>query len=111
MIFFDKVRVLIFANQNSSFYVFGVFVDSRGRWYPDKRVPDGFFDKVCGLIFASQNTVRSMFLEFLYIVRGTSGKRVPEGFFDKVCVLIFATHNRVCSMFFEFLEIVERGLY
>ena len=37
--FFDKVRVLIFAHQNrfyfhpskqSSFYIFGVFVDSRG---------------------------------------------------------------------------------
>ena len=38
------------------------------------------FDKVRVLIFAYQNGLRSMFLEFLYIV-GTPDKRIPEGLF------------------------------
>ena len=56
-----------------------------------------FFDKVRVLIFAHQNRVRSIFLEFLYIVvtelvkyvfgfflgiiGGTPDKRIPEGLF------------------------------
>ena len=68
--FFDKVRVLIFANQRvyfdvfrqslrfnfrpskqSFFYVFGVFVDSRGGSL-GKCIPEDFLDKVCVLNFA-----------------------------------------------------------
>ena len=45
--------------KQSSFYVFGVFVNNRGGT-SGKRVPEGFFDKVCVLIFAPQITVRSM---------------------------------------------------
>ena len=47
--------------------------------------------KFAFLISFPQNSVRSMFLQFVYIVeRGIPGKRVPEGFFDKVCNSIFA---------------------
>ena len=71
MTFPDKVRVLIFADQNRVRSVFGVFVDSRGRASiyffgvlvdnkrrrtPDKRIPKGliltYFDKVCVGLFA-----------------------------------------------------------
>ena len=105
MTFSDKIRVLIFADQNrvrsmflefllivegggslinvflrvyfdvfrqslrfnfrrlkqSSFYVFGVFVNCRGGSILT------YFDKVRVVIFAHQNRVRSMFLEFLLI--------------------------------------------
>ena len=43
---FDEVRVVILPHQNSSFYVYGVFVDSRGRGTPDKRIPLGLFWRI-----------------------------------------------------------------
>ena len=63
-------------SKQCSFYVFGVFLDSRGRGTPTCKTYSWgsiltFFDKVCVfdkvrvLIFAHQNTVRSMFMEFL----------------------------------------------
>ena len=65
------MRFKIHPLKVSSIYVSGVFGDSRGgRGTPGKLVPDGFFDKVGVLIFAAQNSVRSMFLNFLYIVDG-----------------------------------------
>ena len=40
-----------------------------------------FFDKLRVLIFAHKHRVRSIYLEFLYIVEGggTPVKRIPEG--------------------------------
>ena len=56
-------------SKQSSFFVFGVFVDSRGRGNPCKTYSWGsiltFFDKVFVLIFDHQSRTRSMFLEFL----------------------------------------------
>ena len=77
-----------------------VLVDSRGSGDPCKTCSCGLIrQSSLFLISAPQNSVRSMFLQFLYIVeRGTPGKRVPEGFFDKVCISIFAAQNRVRSM-------------
>ena len=63
-VFRQSSRFNFRPSKQGSFYVFGVFVDSRGG-APGKRVPAGFFNKVCVLIFAPQNRVRSMFLEVL----------------------------------------------
>ena len=63
------------------------FLQALQRGTPARHIPEGLFD-VCGvklsvLIVAHQNRVRSMFLEFLYIVEEgrTPEKRIPEGLF------------------------------
>ena len=65
--FFKKNSVLVY--EQSSFYVFGVFVDSRGWGDPCKTYSRGsistFFGKVRVLFFAHLKRFRSMFLEFL----------------------------------------------
>ena len=76
-VFFDVFRQTLCFNlrrsKQSSFYVFGVFVDCRGGGTPDNvflRVYFNVFDKVRVFIFAHQNRVRCMALEFLQIVEG-----------------------------------------
>ena len=63
-----------------------------------------FSGKLRVLIFAHKNRVRSMFLEFLYILEGGGNVflRVFFTFFVNVRVLIFVHKNRVRSMFLEF---------
>ena len=75
MVYFDvfrqSSRLNFRTSKQSSLYLLGVFVDSRGRGAPDKRIPEmTLFEKVPVLIFAHQNTVHSMFMEFLQIVEG-----------------------------------------
>ena len=68
-----------------------------------------YFDKVRVLIFAHQNRVRSMFLEFLYIVGG--GGR-PINVFLRLCFDVlrqssrfhFADQNTLRSMFWSFVD-------
>ena len=42
-----------------------------------------YVDKVCVVICANQNRVRSLFFEFLLIIKGgrSPNKRIPEGLF------------------------------
>ena len=57
--YFDKVRNLILPDQNSSFYIFCVFVDGRRGSILT------YFDKARFVICANQNRVRSIFLVFV----------------------------------------------
>ena len=64
-------------SKQTSFYVFGLFVDGRGGSILT------YVDKICFVICTNQNRVRSMFLELLLIVEGerTPSKRIFEGLF------------------------------
>ena len=69
MTIFEKVRVLIFAHQNtvrSMFMEFLLIVEGGGPLINVFLRPIfTFFDKVCVLIFEHENRVPSMFFEFL----------------------------------------------
>ena len=85
-VFRQTSRFKFRPSKQNSFYVFFVFVDSRGGGTPDNvfmRVYFDVFQEKCVLIIAHKKRFRSMFLEFLYIVEGgrTPVKRIPECLF------------------------------
>ena len=84
--FSDQVRFLIFRSKQSSFYVFGVFVDSRGGGTPVKRIPEGLFCRFSKKSrFNLRTSKHSSFYGLRVFVdgrgRGTSVKRIHEGIF------------------------------
>ena len=77
-VFRQSSRFKVRPSKQSSFYVFGVFVDSRGGGTLDKRIPEGLF--ICYFIKIIYLYIY-IYGVFIGIIGGTPDKRICEGRF------------------------------
>ena len=113
-VFRHTSRLNFRPSKQNSFYILGVFVDSRGREAPDKGIPEGLFlpisKKNCFHYRTSKESLVYVFRVFVHSRGGRSLVTCSWGsivtFVDNVRILFFASQSRVHSMFLEFLYYV-----